>query len=136
MTSLPDEVDRLLRERIVAVEQLAILLLLRQRQERAWSEDAVASELGMPSALAGEALESLTRAALIDRVIHGRETLFRYTCRADELELAVLALARIHRERPADVLQVLSANALRRMRASAHVFFADALGARKTEKSD
>jgi DNA-binding transcriptional ArsR family regulator len=126
-------VRALLRDHIGSFEQLEVLLLLHREADRAWPPDAVAAELSIASPAAQEALESLQRANLLAAAREGESVLFRYALAGARLEAAVQGLARAYHESPVEVVKLMSANTIERVRTSALRTFADAflLGKKK-----
>jgi hypothetical protein len=65
LKSLPDEVERFLREHIGSVDELEILLLVRDHPGRAWTGDTVARELRLDPAVSHERLTDLGRRGFV-----------------------------------------------------------------------
>ena len=132
---LTDAVTALLADRIESFEQLETLLLLRQHRDQAWTPKSVGEKLGIAATTAAEALEHLCRKNLLDDRVDGEALRFRYAPATPDLDGAVSALARAYGERRLEVMTLVSANAVARVRTSATRMFADAflIGRRKKD---
>jgi hypothetical protein len=126
VSTLPDEVATFIRERIETFEQLETLLLLQAQPDRAWTNELVSSELNIAPRLASDALDHLCRCNLLDVRVGEEKVTFRYAPGTTELDRAVKELVRSHRENRIELMRVLSANAVQRLRTSAIQMFADA----------
>jgi hypothetical protein len=58
-SGVPDDVARFLRAAISSVQQLEVLLFLREHADRAWTPDEVGAKLRTHAGAAGGCLESL-----------------------------------------------------------------------------
>ena len=124
---LPEEVRRFIFQHINSVEQLEILLLLRQQPGRAWSADAVARELRIASESAGERLEDMASARLLLR--QGvRPEEYRYAPETMKLDDAVRGLATGYATRRVTVINLIYSKPIDRIRT-----FADAFRLRKDD---
>jgi hypothetical protein len=73
-SGVPDDVARFLRAAISSVQQLDVLLLLREERGRAWTADGVGARLRTHPTAAGGYLESLQLLGLATATADG----FRY----------------------------------------------------------
>jgi hypothetical protein len=84
--AIPSNVLQFVAEHIDTVPELETLLLLREGETRAWSEDEVAARVYVSRAVARGILEALRRKHLI--VAHGEPPHYRYQpAQAGEAEL-------------------------------------------------
>ncbi len=132
--ALPTNVLALLRDRIGSFEELEALMLLFQEQDESWTSRAVARRLGTGVDLIEQALESLHRAHLVQRVARGDEVRYQHGSESEELAKAVADLAEECGKRRVDVFRAMSANTVRRQRDSAIHMFADAFVLRRRKK--
>jgi hypothetical protein len=125
---IPDEVLALLQERLAGLDELEVLLFVRRDATQRWTASAIAKQLGRPESSTESALESLQGASLAvaDGGGGGAEREFSYGPATTDLEAAVTLLADLYRERPLDVMRILSNSALDRIRSAAARTFADA----------
>ncbi len=89
VSTLPDDVVRFIQEQIHSVQQLEMLLWLRENQ-RAWTAAAVAAELRITEQSAEIRLRDLVLRELV--VEDGGTRTFRYSPRTEELARLVGAL--------------------------------------------
>jgi hypothetical protein len=136
--SLSSDVLALLRAHIESYEHLAILLLLFREQLRDWSEAELATTLHIPSQLAVTALQGLCSAGLL-RVVaagptgqYGSASRYGYAS-AGDIDATIERLALAFTDNPAQVVKVLNANAIEKVRASALRAFADAFVLQKKD---
>jgi hypothetical protein len=131
---LPEDVRALLREHIESYEQLEVLLLLRRERYEEWTVAAIAARLQVRDELIGSALEGLEAAGLM--VVTGAASAahFAYRPATPGLDAAAGRLDREYAERPIRVIQLMSANAIERVRTSALQTFADAFVLKKKKE--
>jgi hypothetical protein len=132
---LPNGVLALLHDEIESFEQIEVLLLLHQQRAKVWTVASVCSDLGIESSLAVEALEHLCSVRLLEVVPGAEIRRFRYAPGAPELAQAVTELADAYRDRRIEVMRLLGANAVDRVRTKAIRLFADAflIGGKKKD---
>lgn len=139
---IPPDVLALLRERLAGLEELEVLLLVRGDASRGWAASDVADRLGLPGSSGDAALEQLVKAGLlvIDGGGGGAERRYAYRPGTRELDAVVTSLAEVYGERRLEVMQILSGQALGRIRSAAARTFADAFlirnGSQKGRKQD
>lgn len=130
---IPDDVRRLLEERIETYEHLEVLLFLATASGDLWGVDTVAERLGITTSSAGEALDHLTTAGLLATPSPARQRLFGYQPENAELDAAVRRLQAAYADRRLAIMNEMTANALQRvrtagMRAFARAFLFDRKG--------
>lgn len=125
---LPFDVLLILQERIAGVDELEALLLVRSDAARRWTASDIATTLARPETWAAPALESLCAAELLVALDgDGDEDECRFAYQpTPALESVVASLARLYDEQRADVLRVLTDNAVDRIRAAAAKTFGGA----------
>ena len=126
---IPAPVHRLLMQHIDSVEQLEVLLLLKQAPEVEWTPAAIASILnGHPVSIAAR-LEALERARMIRRAPTS-DVRYRYAPASTESAAAIEGLAQAYRERRVAVISLIASKPLENVRA-----FSDAFLFKKPEGS-
>jgi len=128
---LPEDVCGLLREHIETYEQLEVLLLLRRERDEKWTVAALAARLQVRDELIASALEGLETAGLAVVTGEASATFFTYRPATPGLDAAAGRLDREYAERPIRIIQLMSANAIERVRTSALQTFADAFVLKK-----
>ncbi len=129
-SDLPEGVRWFILHHINSVEQLEILLLLHGHPGRAWSADAVARELRIAPASAGERLEDMVRDRLFVRQgVSPKE--YRYGPENMKLDDAVRGLAAEYVKRRVTVINSIYSKPIDKIRT-----FADAFRLRKDEDPD
>jgi DNA-binding IclR family transcriptional regulator len=115
----------LLRQRVGSLEELEVLLLLQRTRERRWAIFEIARELGLPDSIVDTTLVTLRSQNFVAAEGPG-DAEWNYQPRTAELAALVERLAAVYVERRLEVMRVLSARALERVRDSAARAFADA----------
>jgi hypothetical protein len=126
-SDLPEEVRRFIAHHIDSVEQLEILLLLHQQPGRAWSSEAVARELRIPSKSAGERLEDMVHDGPLSRQGVSPEE-YRYGPESMKLDDAVRGLATRYATHRVSVINLIYSKPIDKIRT-----FADAFRLRKDD---
>lgn len=123
----PDEQLRLfLHDSVKSYEELEALLFLARNENRDFSADAVTSALNATAGSLDEALEELASVGgLIEVTQRSGALLYRYAP-SDATRQRVTDLDAAYAERRMSVVQMLSANALERVRRAAMRRLADA----------
>jgi hypothetical protein len=124
---LPEEVRRLLSERLDTIAQLEVLLLLQRTAPREWDAGALSRELRIERRWATEQLVLLHRAGFLEESSAG-PGLFRFQPASLELGKAVESLAASYADRRVSVVALLYSKPPAPMR-----LFADAFRIRKEE---
>lgn len=100
------DVDQFIRNHISSVEQLEVLLLLKEQTTQQWTAAQVAQKLyRQPGSVAGH-LEAFRSAGLITRT-DGREPTYRYAPNSGVDDVTVSALERAYRERKDTVIRLI-----------------------------
>ncbi len=119
MTGLPEDVHRFLYQNVESVEQLEVLLLLRQSPQRGWSADQVARELySHPSSIAIR-LALLMGQGLLREIEGG---CYQYSPRSAELHETVTRVATCYSERRVAVITLIASKPLENIRAFSDAF--------------
>jgi len=124
-SDLPDDVRALLHDHIESYEQLETLLLLRRERHEKWTGDALAARLRVRAELIETALAGLEASGLM-AATGAAPARFAYRPGSPGLDAAVGRLERMYAERPILIIQLMSANAIERLRTAALHTFADA----------
>jgi hypothetical protein len=127
---LPEDVRALLHEHIESYEQLETLLLLRRERHEQWSAEGVAARLHVRAELVATALAGLAAGGLA-AATGTAPARFAYRPASSGLDAAVDRLERAYAERPILIIQLMSANAIERLRTAALHTFADAFVLKK-----
>ena len=130
---LPPDVRALLHEHIESYEQLEALLLLRRERFEQWTSEGLAARLRIRSELVQTALTGLQSAGLVG-ITNAGPARFAYRPASAGLDAAVGRLEREYAERPILIIQLMSANAIERLRTAALHTFADAFVLSKKDK--
>ena len=129
---LPEDVRALLHEHIESYEQLEVLLLLRRERYEEWTAEALAARLRVRGELVRSALEGLKASGLV--VATGvAPSRFAYRPASSGVDAAAGRLDREYAERPIRIIQLMSANAIDRVRTAALHTFADAFVLKKKD---
>jgi hypothetical protein len=128
---LPEDVRALLHEHIESYEQLEVLLLLRRERYAEWTVAGLAARLHVPAELIASALARLEAAGLATVTCAPPTPRFAYRPTSFGLDAAAGRLDREYAERPIRIIQLMSANAIDRMRTAALHTFADAFVLKK-----
>jgi DNA-binding IscR family transcriptional regulator len=132
---IPDDVQALLHDHIESYEQLEILLLLRREIGEPWTAERISERLGISAALAADALGSLRSSRLVKALQGQPETRYAYAPVRVALHETVNRLESDYASRPIEIIKLMSANAVERVRTGALRMFAEAFVLRK-DKDD
>ena len=132
-SDLPPDVRALLHEHIESYEQLETLLLLRRERHEQWTIEGLAARLRVRAELVETALASLKASGLVEAT-GAAPARFAYRPSDSELDAVVGQLQREYSERPILIIQLMSANAIERLRTAALHTFADAFVLNKKGK--
>ena len=130
---LPEDVRALLNEHIESYEQLEVLLLLRRERYEEWTIEGLAARLHLREELIGSALEGLKAGGLVVATSATSAPRFAYRPASSGLDAAAGRLDREYAERPIRIIQLMSANAIERVRTAALHTFADAFVLKKKD---
>ncbi|HYE52704.1 MAG TPA: hypothetical protein VEB20_24120 [Azospirillaceae bacterium] len=101
---LSEELQQFVRLSIRSVWALEILLLLRRRQERAWSVDEIVLELRSSAAAVNGALEALEHAGL---TVSGDDGTHRYRPAIPALDALVAEIEAAYAKQPMTVIKTI-----------------------------
>ena len=118
-----------LRDYIDSFESLEILLLLR-RERTACTAEELCRRLKSRAPMIDDALASLVRARLIT-TDQNVLTLYTYADEDSARDAIVASLESVYRDEPIRIMQLMSTNAIERVRTSTIRAFADAFVVRK-----
>jgi hypothetical protein len=133
---LPEDVRALLHEHIESYEQLEVLLLLRRERHQEWTIAGLATRLRVRAELIGQALEGLKAGGLVAVTAATPAPRFAYRPASSGLDAAAGHLEREYLEWPIKIIQLMSANAIERLRTAALHTFADAFVLNKKKDDD
>jgi hypothetical protein len=122
---LPQSVKRLLTSRIETHDQLQALLLVYEGCGRFWTPQSASEVMGIPPPDARAALEHLCGVGLGVRELHGAVENFSYHPRPLEVDEAVRELAAHYDQSRVEIMQLIAANAIERVRTGAIKLFTD-----------
>jgi hypothetical protein len=128
-----EAVRAFLRDYIDSFESLEVLLLLR-RERTACTAEELCRRLKTRAPLIDDALASLVRTRLVntDRNVL---TLYTYADEDSARDAIVSSLERIYRDEPIQIMQLMSTNAIERLRTRTICAFADAFVVRNDKGS-
>jgi hypothetical protein len=123
-----------LREFVSSYEELEVLLLLA-RGARPWSAAELAEALSARDDVIAAAAESLVQTGrLVESTTVGGQRRFAFAPHSAELRERVAELDRAYVERRLAIVQIMSANAVERMRGAAIRRFADSFRLERPKK--
>jgi len=129
---VPETVQRFLLQHVESFEQLEILMRLRAQQPTSSSAATLSEKLGLSLEFTAEALTALIAQGLVQR--HEAEAGFRFAPTSKLLKEAADELAECYGRHRLEIVKLINANAIKRMRTSALRAFADAFVLRKDDK--
>ena len=119
-----------LRDYIDSFESLEVLLLL-YRERTSWTADELCRRFKIRAPVIDDALASLVRAGLVNTIEQNVLTAYRYADKDVVRDALIASLELTYRDEPIQVMQIMSANAIERLRSGAIRAFADAFVFRK-----
>lgn len=122
----PERLRHFLRDHVSGYEELETLLLVASEEARDWTDSEVAALLNAPIEPIAAALESLCSAGILESLRRRHLIAYRYAPRTQMLREDVLELQRAYSEERLTVMQLMSGNALERVRTATLRRFADA----------
>jgi hypothetical protein len=128
---LPESVQALLRQHLESYEHLQLLLLLSREPDGVWTVEDLSTRLNIPTPLVTAALASLQACWLVEARTLANGLRYVYAPKDPALEPTVRRLAREYDERTIQIIKLMSANAIERLRSAALRAFADAFILRK-----
>ena len=132
---LDEQLRLFLHDSVKSYEELETLLYLAQNEGESFSAEAVTVALNAAAGSIEGALEELTSVGgLVDVIRGSMGRLYRYAPRDESIRQRVVDLAAAYTERRMTVIQMLSANALERVRRAAMRRLADAFRLERGKK--
>jgi len=130
-----EELRIFLRDNISSFEELEALIFFMRAPRRPWSCADVAVAIKLPDDLVQTALEALVAAngILVRTSQPGQDQAFRYSPPAD-LDPVLEKLLRAYDEERLRIVQIMSSNAMERVRSSAARRLADAFRLQRSKK--
>ena len=125
-----DAVRAFLRNYIDSFESLEVLLLLRRERTYCTAEQ-LCRRLKTRAPLVDDALASLVRARLVNTTGRDGKILYAYAAEEPVQDTIIGSLERAYRDEPIQIMQLMSTNAIERLRSSTIRAFADAFVVRK-----
>lgn len=126
LSGVSAEVKSFLRAWVTSYEQLQALLLLHGRRDDSFSTVSVAEVLHTSEPVAAEALEHLCRVSLVQVHLASSPPTFKYAPASSQLDDLVDQLADAWEHHQLTVMNLMSSNAIERVRTGALRAFADA----------
>ena len=134
-SALSAELADFMRDHVSSYEELHALLLLAGAPARAWSCAEMADSLKISMDLVTTALDGLLQVGgLVSSERQGAATVYRYAPTSDFARKQVADLQRAYAEDRMDVVQVMTANAMERVRGAAARRLADAFRFERSKK--
>jgi DNA-binding transcriptional ArsR family regulator len=133
-TQVSDDVRAFLREHIESYEQLEVLLLLQRESLHPWTADSLGVRLHVAPSVLGEALISLRGRRLVESSFDGGEEHYRLA--ADVAGNETLGrVATLYASHAVEIIKLMSAHSIERIRTAALRAFADAFVFRKDKRN-
>ena len=126
------DLRQFLFDNVATYDELEVLLLLQGRSELDWTINTAAPALGLPAEACQVALANLAAHGLL--ALRGNPTTFRYAPASKELGDAAELLQRAYRKDRFAIVQLMTTNAMDRVRAAALDRLGGALQLRDAKK--
>jgi predicted transcriptional regulator len=123
-----------LRDHVSSYEALEVLLLLARDAQRPRNEADLAAKMNVAVEAISQALDGLHQSGLLELSQVSGSTSYRYAPHSELLSDSVDELRRVYAEHPLAIVQIMTANALDRMRSSAARRLADAFRLERPKK--
>ncbi len=123
---VPEDVKQLLYETIRTYEQLEALVLLHGAPDAGWNAQRIADALRIPDDAAAEMLHAMSLAGLIESAQCADPAAPTYRVAAGALGDIAARLVQAYDDNRLEVIRLMNANAIHRMRTDAMRAFADA----------
>jgi hypothetical protein len=124
-----------LRDFVSSYEELEVLLLLLAREARDWSAAELAEALRAADDVIDAAAKSLVQVGgLVDAVTAGGQSRFVFAPESERLRGLVAELAFAYVDRRLTIVQIMSSNAVERVRGAAIRRFADSFRLERPKK--
>ena len=127
---VPEDVRVFLSQYIDSYEQLELLLLLR-REGSEWTAQDLCPRLKISLPLTEAALSALHSRGLLQSSVGPGAPYYRPMSRADGFDETMSRLASVYASQPIQIIRLMSANAIERVRTAALRTFVDAFVFRK-----
>jgi DNA-binding IclR family transcriptional regulator len=124
---------RFLLDHVATYDELEVLLLVQRHPEVDWTAAAAAERVGLPTEASRAALESLVEHDLLVR--HGNPTMYRYAPASNALAVSAEQVQLAHRRDRFAIVQVMTTNAMDRVRGAAIRRLGEALQLRDSKKN-
>jgi hypothetical protein len=135
ISSLPAGLAEFMRDHVSTYEELDALLFLARSPTRAWSCAEMAESLNVPVDSIETAVDALLVVGnLVETDQQSGRKMFRYAPGNDFIRNQVAHLQRAYAEERMDVVQVMTANAMERVRSSAARRLAEAFRFERSKK--
>jgi len=123
---VPSDLKALLHDRIETYEQLEILRLLHRNRVDTWTAERIAQQLNLTPTLVSSALDGLCANAFVKArsVLH--DGAMAYALAPPPRGETLARLVEVYEEQPIEIIKLMSANAIERVRTAALRAFADA----------
>lgn len=128
--AISKEVRDFIISSIDSVEQIEVLLLLRERSDRAWSPSAVSKELRSAPESVAKRMADLSAKKILSFTADG-ERQYRYAPQTPELERSVTALAEAYKTHRITIINLIFSKPADAIRS-----FADAFRIKKDEDNN
>lgn len=119
---LPNEVRQLIADHITSVEQLEILLLLRDGTDSEWSPKRVSDEIRTSELSAEERLSALEASGLVTSHPNSGDRVYRFAPATESLRASVERLAAAYAERRYTVIDLIFSKPIDKLRVYADAF--------------
>ncbi|HYP89930.1 MAG TPA: hypothetical protein VEQ59_17295 [Polyangiaceae bacterium] len=126
-SSSPENLRLFLQMFVSSYEELEVLLFFARGVRQSWTANELAAALRKPAEPVATALSQLAARGLLESEAR-TELAYRYAVTNDELRLRIAELDRAYEHERLSVVQMMSDNALERIRRSAIRGMSDAFG--------
>lgn len=129
-----DDVRDFLRDHVETYEELEALVFLARQRRRSATAAEVGAGARLPTLIAVKALDDLRRGGLVDEVREGHRVRYVFWPATPALARAADRFVAVYEANPVDVIQLMSAAALERLRTTASRAFAEAFVIRRRSR--
>jgi hypothetical protein len=128
---IPEDIVALLRDVVTSLEQIVVLVRMQPDSARSWTASEVASQVGTPIQEIEETLAELEARHLLEPLGVGGTKRWRYAPGSQKLAEQVGRLVDLYQRRQLEILRIVSAQAMVRIRCYIARAFADAFVLRR-----
>lgn len=128
---VPKRVAEFLHGNVESYEELEILLLLHRERTQSWSAEALGARLRLSVPLTDAALSALAARRLINAASNPPGSSYTAVSANPALDETIGCLANFYASRPIEIIKLMSANAIERVRTAALRTFVEAFVLRK-----